>query len=44
MRPADKEKRLESGMQDFISKPILFDEVKRVFREWGRKNRESPDQ
>ncbi|MBV6717046.1 PAS domain S-box protein [Paenibacillus chitinolyticus] len=45
VRPADKEKCLESGMQDFISKPILFDEVKRVFSYWGRKNdRENRDE
>jgi CheY-like chemotaxis protein len=35
--PGDRERFLESGMVDYLSKPIRFKDVQEVLVRWGRK-------
>jgi CheY-like chemotaxis protein len=37
-RQEERELCLESGMQDFISKPISAGEIERMIRKWGRRD------
>jgi PAS domain S-box-containing protein len=37
-RREERELCLESGMQDFISKPISASEIERIIRKWGERN------